>query len=114
MYVNKLPDVTHMMINRVYPKFSLFDYIAMHKLSDWSYEDEWRLIYDPNSWYLGPEDVPKDYWDKGKTTTFIRPSRIILGMKISKKHEDRIREIAQSVNIPVVKAILTEYGLKID
>lgn len=114
MYVNKLPDVTHMMLNRVYPKFSLFDYIAMHKLSDWSYEDEWRLIYDPNSWYLGPEGIPKEYWDRGKTTSFIRPSRIILGMKISSQHEKRIREIAQSVNIPVIKAAITEYGLKIE
>lgn len=72
------------------------------------------MIYDAGSLYFGPEDVPKDFWTQGKNIPFIRPSRIIMGMKISQEHEKRIREYADRVGIPTIKATQTEYGLKID
>ena len=47
-YQNRLPDVLELMkdmdLNHL-PK-SLFDYILIHKLGDWSYEKEWRLVLD--------------------------------------------------------------------
>ena len=112
-YVNKLPDIVQMMLKKTNPKFSLWKYMAIHKLIDWSYEDEWRLLYDVGSWYMNSKDVPKEFWEKGKTVRFIQPSRIILGIAINEVYEKKIREIAQKANIPVVRALQTEYGLKI-
>ena len=37
-----------------------------------------------------------------------------MGMRISEEHEIKIREYAEFAGIPAVKAIQTEYGLKID
>ena len=98
----------------MHPEFGFMDYLAIHKLKDWRYENEWRLIYDAGSWYFGPEDIPQDFWIHGKSISFIRPARIIMGMKISEAHEIKIREYAELAGIPAVKAIQTEYGLNID
>ena len=57
------------------------EYLAIHKLKDWRYENEWRLIYDAGSWYFGPEDVPEDFWTHGKSVPFIRPTRITMPMR---------------------------------
>ncbi len=111
-YVDRLPDIVYMMHRRIHPEFSLFRYMAMHKLMDWSYEDEWRLIYDAGSWYYGPEDISKEFWEHGKVIRFICPTRIIMGVNIDESHENKIKEMAQLANIPLTKAIQTEYGLK--
>lgn len=86
----------------------------MHKLQDWSYENEWRLIHDAGSWYYGKEDIPEEFWSHGKTIQFIRPSKVILGMAISEGHESMIRDYARIADVPVTKAVQTEYGLKVD
>ena len=113
-YVDKLPDMTNRLLQKRQPEFGFLEYLAIHKLNDWRYENEWRLIYDAGSWYFGPEDIPPDFWTHGKGIPFIRPSRVIMGMKISEEHEKKIREYAELVGIPVIKATQTEYGLKID
>lgn len=113
-YVDKMPDVTNMFLHREYPKFGLMEYMAMHKLQDWSYENEWRLIHDAGSWYYGKEDIPEEFWSHGKTIQFIRPSKVILGMAISEGHESMIRDYARIADVPVTKAVQTEYGLKVD
>lgn len=113
-YVDKMPDMTDRLLQKKHPEFGFMDYLSIHKLKDWSYENEWRLIYDAGSWYFGPEDIPEDFWTHGKSIPFIRPARIIMGMKISKEHEKKIREYAELAGVPTVKATQTEYGLKID
>ena len=113
-YVDKMPDMTDMLLKNRQPKFGFMEYLAIHKLKDWRYENEWRLIYDAGSWYFRSEDVPKDFWTCGKNIQFIRPTRIIMGMKISEQHEKKICEFAKLAGIPAIKAIQTEYGLKID
>ena len=113
-YVDKMPDMTDRLLQKMRAEFGFMDYLAIHKLKDWRYENEWRLIYDAGSWYFGPEDIPQDFWTHGKSIPFIRPARIIMGMKISEEHEIKIREYAELAGIPAVKAIQTEYGLKID
>ena len=90
------------------------DYLTIHKLKDWGYENEWRLIYDAGSWYFGLEDIPQDYWSHGTVIPFVRPARVIMGMRISEEHEKKIREYAELAGIPAIKATQTEYGLKID
>lgn len=113
-YVDKLPDMTNRLLQKRQPEFGFLEYLAIHKLNDWRYENEWRLIYDAGSWYFGPEDIPPDFWTHGKGIPFIRPSRVIMGMKILEEHEKKIRKYAELAGIPVIKAIQTEYGLKID
>lgn len=113
-YVDKMPDMTNMLLQKTHPAFGFMEYLAIHKLKDWRYENEWRLIYDVGSWYYGPEDVPQDFWTQGKSIPFIRPARVIMGMEISEEHENKIREYAGLAGIPAIKAIQTEYGLKID
>jgi len=113
-YVDKMPDVTKMFLHGKYPEFGLMEYLAIHKLQDWSYENEWRLIHDVGSWYYSNEDIPDEFWLQGKSIQFIRPSKVILGMRISGEHEEMIRDYARIADIPVSKAEQTEYGLKID
>lgn len=113
-YVDQLPDMTKIAIRKENSFFTWLDYPVIHKLNDWRYEKEWRLIYNVGSWYFGLEDVPKEYWDKGRTIQFMKPSKIILGMKISPEHEQKIRQYAEIAAIPVVKAQCTQYGLRID
>lgn len=112
-YVDKLPDVVSMMLCNTHPKFNLFEYIAMHKLSDWSYEHEWRLMHDIGSWYYSADDVPDVFFAGGKSIRFIRPSRIIMGLQISDSHRTEIEKMATLAGIPLVQARQTEYGLDI-
>ena len=112
-YVNKLPDVISMMMCETHPKFSLFEYIAMHKLKDWRYENEWRLMHDIGSWHYSPEDVPADFYTNGKNIQFIRPSKIIMGVQINAAHRAEVERMAEIADIPVVQARQTEYGLDI-
>lgn len=111
VYMEQLPDITCKMFHKESPQFTLFSSLAIQKLKDWSYEDEWRMVFDAGSWYFGPEDVPKSYWSTGKTIRFIKPSKVILGYAIAQEHETAIRSMAQSVGIPVEKAKVTTRGL---
>lgn len=113
-YVERMPDVTNMLFRKEVPQFGFMEYLAMHKMIDWQYENEWRLIYDAGSWYFGPEDIPNDFWTQGKKIQFILPSKIIMGMNISSKHEELIRKYARIADVPVIKAKQTEYGLRVD
>lgn len=111
-YTEKLPDGTSLMIDGKLPPYPFVDYFLMHKQTDWSYEKEWRLIYDVGAWYRSPEDVPDDFWDNGKHIQFICPSRIYLGAKIDAQNEAKVHEWGQQLGIPVQKMKCTEYGLE--
>ena len=39
-YVDKMPDMTKLFLNKTQPAFSVMDYLAIHKLLDWNYENE--------------------------------------------------------------------------
>lgn len=110
-YVQKLPDMTKMVAHKRDSMLRFFDFQAIHKLEDWSYEKEWRLLYNAGSWYRSFEEIPPEYWGKGKSIIFTCPTKIILGKNISEGHEKQIRRYAEMRNIPVVKAKCTEYGL---
>ncbi|MBQ6863619.1 MAG: DUF2971 domain-containing protein [Clostridia bacterium] len=112
-YVEKLPDLTSELIKNRKTEFLIFDYIAMHKLKDWAYEEEWRLIHNAGAWYSCLEDTPEDFYDKGKAIQFIKPSKIILGTQISDDHKSEIVQMANKANVPVLQSKQTEYGLRI-
>ena len=110
-YVEKLPDVVNEMLRKKVPTCSIFHYISMHKLNDWGYEKEWRMIYDAGSWYACSEDVPKEFYKTGKTISFVQPSKIIMGINITGAHKKEMVKMAEMARIPIVEAKLTEYGL---
>lgn len=110
-YTEKLPDGTLLATHHKINEFAFLDYFLMHKLNDWSYEAEWRLIFNPGTWFNSLGEVPKDYWHKGKKIRFSVPSKVILGTKIKESDEEEIRKWCKEHNIPVQKMKCTEYGL---
>ena len=114
-YTPKLPDALQLLQTmRKKPRIAPFilDYVAIHKLKDWEYEDEWRLIYIVSPQYFGQKDVPKELWDKGKMIQFIKPSRVLLGAKMRPDDEKRAREVCEKCKIPAVKMKITQFGLQ--
>lgn len=111
-YVDKLPDMTHLLSHRKDQMFAFIEALCIHKLVDWSYENEWRLLYDAGSWYYSEEDVPEEYWHAGKEIFFMPPSKVILGKNIEERHEKRILEYADRYQICIEKAEFTNYGLE--
>ncbi len=99
-YVEKLQDIVMFNSNshNLVP-ILVWYYIIMHKLSDWSYEKEWRLIHNIDGLYINNKSF------------FNIPSKIYLGYSIDEKKEKEIREIAKLCKIPVVKMNITQYGL---
>ena len=113
-YGKTLPDILDQSLNllRKKPPFGTMDFILIHKLADWSYEEEWRLIYNVGSWYFSPNDVPEDFWDHGKKIFFLRPSRVLLGAKMKAEHEQLVCQMCDQYHIPTAKMNITNFGLK--
>lgn len=111
-YSAVLPDMVERSIGKVRPEFGIMDYFLIHKLEDWAYESEWRLIYNVGSWYFGLNEVPEEFWTQGKKIQFIRPSRVLLGARISAEHEKLIRDTCGYYSITAVKMECSEYGLR--
>ena len=117
IYVNKLPDAVQNGFAELHnpnskPPFGIKDYVAFHKLVDWSYEQEWRLIFNIGDFYYSLKEVPREYYSTGRIVNFARPSKIILGYHICEVAESKIRKAAEMFSIPVVKMIITQYGFE--
>lgn len=108
-YVDKLPDGISLM--KAQDELRM-EYFLMHKLRDWSYENEWRLIYNIVFWYKDPSEVSYEILKKGASIYFALPSKVYLGAKISDFDEEQIRKWCSEHRIPVQKMKCTEYGLK--
>lgn len=113
-YVGQLPDMTYMLAHRDSITLSMPTYLSFHKLNDWAYEKEWRLIYDSGFWLRKGTPLPEGFEKEGVTINFIKPSKVILGTDIEPEFEEEIAKCAQSAGIKVVKSKLTEYGLSVD
>lgn len=114
IYVDKLPDFIYMSSQKKLPEFSFFEYLAMHKLNDWSYEDEWRLILPTDFLYPDTYKNATNPSSNGKFIDFIKPSKIILGINIENSLESMLKEMAKNSNIKITKAKITCHGLEID
>lgn len=110
-YSDKLPDGALLAMQRKINESAFLDLFLMHKLNDWSYESEWRLILNPGTWFNNLGEIPIDYWTKGKIIKFSRPSKVFLGTRIKDSDEEEIRKWCKEHNIPVKKMKCTEYGL---
>jgi hypothetical protein len=79
---------------------------ACHKSEEWRYEGEWRLVsLDPAS-----GRVPKFSLD----SCGIKPSRIILGARIDQADQAAIKELAEKISVPVIKAQLGKDRFRIE
>jgi hypothetical protein len=106
-YTDNLPDVIRTLhkldtrrVKRMSEKekefFVLFStgiFPCTHKLSDWSYEKEWRYIM------LNAENVD-----------FVIPSKIILGDRIDDVKKDEICKVAKTQGIRVTQMKITKFG----
>lgn len=108
-YTDKLPDKCISPYRNL--AFTFYYNILIHKLSDWSYEKEWRLLFDASFWYEDFDAIPEEFWCEGKKLKFIQPSKIYLGCHISLENAAIIKEYARKANIPVAKMSITPYGL---
>lgn len=114
LYVEKLPNLIDVLLSEKARNFILFDLIASQKLQDWSYEDEWRLLFNVGDFYFSENEVPEEFYNKGKLISFIKPSKIILGMNIEERSKKDLEEMANIANIPILQVKYTEYGLTIE
>ena len=113
-YVDRLPDMAYMLAHRDPTSLSMPTYLSFHKLKDWSYEKEWRLIYDAGHWIRHGQELPEGFENNGVIIDFIKPSKVILGDDIAPEIETEITNCSQEHGIQVVKAKLTEYGLCVE
>lgn len=110
-YVSSLPDIISDVAVHSCKSDKIIEYFLIHKLEDWSYEKEWRLILKASDWYFYKKDVPEDFWDKGKVEKFMLPSKIYLGYKICKAYEKLFCKVCKPLGIEVYKMMRTESGL---
>lgn len=112
-YVDRLPDMTHMLAHKEKASLSMPTFLSFHKLKDWEYEHEWRIIYDVGYWIRKGIPLP-DNFQNGVAINFIKPSKVILGTDIETQMEHEITTCAAERGIPVVKSRFTEYGLAVE
>lgn len=110
-YTDKLPDGASLLVEEKLPQSVFIDYFLIHKLKDWNYESEWRLIMNAGLLYNSPDDVPNNFWQNGTLIKFVLPSNVFLGSQISTNDEEHIRHWCNNLSIPVQKMKCTEYGL---
>lgn len=116
-YVKELPNVVGAFLENNINGFTLCDYVFMHKLSDWKYEKEWRLMFNVGCWFPPLKqlaDIDESVWEGHELKSFIRPSKIYLGYRIGEVCEKFIRTICKKYGIVVVKMKCTESGLEIE
>lgn len=107
-YTDTLPDGIEYLQQEI--NFATFyNYFSLHKLKDWAYEDEWRLIYNLGLKYT--ENI-SDFGEKGVNLQFIQPSRVLLGAKINPENEKKVQEVCEMCQIPAVKMKVTQFGLQ--
>lgn len=116
MYVKELPDAirfaTQKLSMKEKPPFGFVAFHCIHKLLDWSYEKEWRYLYQPGLRYYSHEDIPAEYWGKGVKVDFPSPAKIILGNKIEQDIKLELCRIAEELCISVTQMKITPYGLE--
>lgn len=94
------PDVTHNLLNIL--KSNPLDFIEsifLNKTDDWSYEEEWRLIFRNDS-FLRPiiKKIDSNYYIK-----LPKPRAIYLGVNISNENKKKIGSICQAREISLIQ-----------
>jgi len=116
LYVKELPDVVKFSFEHFgkdeKPPFGITLYHCIHKLADWSYEKEWRYVYQPGMHYYSHENIPLDYWDNGIEVAFTTPVKIILGNKVDNDVKSKLLKIVRNQGVSIAQMHITPYGLE--
>ena len=113
VYTTNLPDITYTIIQ--HSNFITNDFLRnalIYKFTDWHGEDEWRLIIHRKIFSPSSPSIFFDYPKKGEIINFIKPSKIILGARISNINKLNILNLATEYEIPVEQLDITQHGLK--
>lgn len=108
-YQDRLPDILELMKDmdlKHLPK-SLFDYILIHKLRDWSYEKEWRLVLN-----LLQIEEADNKGDTGTIKWLTKPSKVYIGTKTGEDMKYFIIWLCEKLKIDIYQMECTEYGLR--
>lgn len=80
------------------------------KAKDWSYEEEWRIIFDDSI----ISEYKENYYPYEPYIKFLKPQKVYMGMDISEKDEKLIKNICKIKKIPLFKAIKNKNEYKFD
>lgn len=97
---DKYPNVTNILLNILKSNpLDFMDSIFLNKTDDWSYEEEWRLIFrnDPFFRHL-IKKINSNYYIK-----LPKPRVIYLGVKISDENKKEIEEICKTREISLIQ-----------
>ena len=108
IYVENLLDAVKFVrdfIDNGRPPFEMTLYTCIQKLHHWDYENEWRYICSA---------APECTSHSGIEVSFIRPSKVILGINTAPDIEaELLRVISESkLEINMTRMQITRYGLK--
>ncbi len=112
LYKDVLEDCAKRLMGHPGILYNFMDFVPLQKLSDWSYEQEWRLVM--NIGQLGyPQEYVKDpRCAEGVLFSFCKPSKILLGSQVTKENEAYMREIAAEKQIGIEKMVVTSHGIE--
>lgn len=111
-YVRKLPSFVSLSQRKQMLPFMMTDYLAIHKLEDWKYEKEWRLVIVPGHEGYSEETMRKDMKGKGMAHKFSRPKKVYLGAKIDETKKKVVLNLCHKCGVDVMQMQCTEYGLQ--
>lgn len=80
------------------------------KAKDWSYEEEWRIIFDDSI----ISEYKENFYPYEPYIKFLKPQKVYMGMDISEKDEKLIKNICKIKEIPLFKAIKNKEEYKFD
>ena len=80
------------------------------KAKDWSYEEEWRIIFDDSI----ISEYKENFYPYEPYIKFLKPQKVYMGMDISEKDEKLIKNICKIKEIPLFKAIKNKDEYKFD
>ena len=80
------------------------------KAKDWSYEEEWRIIFDESI----ISEYKENFYPYEPYIKFLKPKAVYMGMDISKKDEKLIKNICKIKEIPLFKAVKNRNMYKFD
>lgn len=98
--LDKYPEVTNILLNLLKSNpLDFIDSIFLNKTDDWSYEEEWRLIFR-NDPFFRPfiKKIDSNYYIK-----LPKPRAIYLGVNISNENKNEIEEICKTREISLIQ-----------
>ena len=112
-YVDCLPTAAQFLEKHRKDAFvGMFEYFAIHKLEDWSYEKEWRLVINLMHENHRLEEVFGPLNGQGINYEFLRPSKVYIGAKAPEALRKIVRNLSRRYDVNILQMQYTEYGLQ--